>query len=335
MKKQKNLPIYDIVIDENEMSDQGVRFISIVDKPAIEIKGMAFNEIEETCNCGCHDKDHNFANYSEGKLPHPIFMVDNLIGGVFKLWDKNESYDAYSHPNCNCFIDNKGDWNVVDEVDLNGNVYPCDICLAKQALWDSSGRKQQFVNLLGRSKIKKAVKKFSMDNFEFEFSAIEDKQIIAGPALIPDINIYRKDDDGEYYVKFSKATIQSMVNKFNKGNNSKSINFQHSEQMVNAFIQQNWIVEDKLYDKSKMYGFDLPIGTWFVEVKIEDKQFWNDIVKGMDIKSFSVEGLMGQRLIKRASLEQIIDDLDENEVNEILEMFKDIVGSGTQGILFN
>ena len=34
---------------------------------------------------------------------------------------------------------------------------------------------------------------------------------------------------------------------------------------------------------------------------------------------------MGQRLIKRASLEQIIDDLDENGVNEILEMFKDIV----------
>jgi hypothetical protein len=67
--------------------------------------------------------------------------------------------------------------------------------------------------------------------------------------------------------------------------------------MVPAFIKGSWIIEDETNDKSKMYGYtDLPVGTWFIEVKIEDKEFWNKEVKLKNRSGFSIEGLTGIKL---------------------------------------
>ena len=42
-------------------------------------------------------------------------------------------------------------------------------------------------------------------------------------------------------------------------------------------------------DKSKLYGFDLPDGTWFVKMKIENEQMWEKIKQG-ELKGLSIEG---------------------------------------------
>jgi uncharacterized phage infection (PIP) family protein YhgE len=42
-------------------------------------------------------------------------------------------------------------------------------------------------------------------------------------------------------------------------------------------------------DKSKLYGFDLPNGTWFVKMKIDNQELWQDI-KSKKIKGLSIEG---------------------------------------------
>jgi hypothetical protein len=42
-------------------------------------------------------------------------------------------------------------------------------------------------------------------------------------------------------------------------------------------------------DKSKLYGFDLPNGTWFVKMKIDNEELWQDI-KSKKIKGLSIEG---------------------------------------------
>lgn len=137
------------------------------------------------------------------------------------------------------------------------------------------------------------------DNVEpqyFKFN--DDKQIIAGAALIPDLKIYRYDIDlGEYYVVFEKETIEKMVDKFNKTQKEYKINLEHTDKLVPAFIKGSWIIEDMTNDKSRMYGFtDLPVGTWFIEVKIEDKEFWNKEVRGKNRTGFSIEGIMGLTL---------------------------------------
>ena len=141
------------------------------------------------------------------------------------------------------------------------------------------------------------------------FKAQKDKQLLYGPFLIPNMLIYRRDDiNGEYYVRFSKEEIEKIATKFNEDLNNKNINFQHTDEMVDAFVAQNWIIEGE-GDKSKGLGFDLPEGTWFGAVKVKDVDFWNEKVKGEEVRGFSVEILADLELKlknKEESMEKMI-----------------------------
>lgn len=120
------------------------------------------------------------------------------------------------------------------------------------------------------------------------FKADKDKQMLYGPFLIPNMLIYRKDDKiGEYNVRFSSEQIGKISSKFNSNDNNKNINFQHTDKMVEAFVDSNWLVGEG--DESKTYGFDLPEGTWFGGVKITDSKFWEENVKSNIVNGFSVE----------------------------------------------
>ena len=154
------------------------------------------------------------------------------------------------------------------------------------------------------------------------FKEVGDKQIIVGPALIPNMRIYREDEKfGQYYVVFSAETIAKMVEKFNKYGSNRKINIDHSNMMVDAFIIEDWIVEDAVYDKSRKYGIEVPVGTYMIMVKIEDKSFWESEVKGNGKFGFSIEGLLGQQLVS-LSREATIDDLDLNDLLDIFQMSK-------------
>lgn len=156
------------------------------------------------------------------------------------------------------------------------------------------------------------------------FKEVGDKQVIIGPALIPNMKIYREDEKyGQYYVVFSEETIAKMVEKFNKYGSNRKINIDHSNQMVDAFIMEDWIIEDTYYDKSRKYGIEAPIGTYMMMVKIEDTDFWNEEVKGNQKFGFSIEGLLGQQLVSLAKQEEAtIDDLTEEDLFQIFsELF--------------
>lgn len=72
-------------------------------------------------------------------------------------------------------------------------------------------------------------KSIKMNNF----SKVDDRQLLVGPMLIPDKPIYRNDEeDGEHYIQFSGDTIRKTVPKFNRNNNAKSINDDHTNKMV-------------------------------------------------------------------------------------------------------
>ena len=162
------------------------------------------------------------------------------------------------------------------------------------------------------------------DQREFKFAAKKDQQIIVGPAMIPNKKIYRYDEETgeEYYVVFTADMIRKIANKFNRGNNNTAVNVDHSNRMVDAFIQESWIVEDAVYDKSKYYGFNLPVGSWFISMKIEDAEFWKNEVVDMGKYSFSIEGLLGHKLVTmraQPTLEQIIDSLTDEEILDIAE----------------
>ena len=116
-----------------------------------------------------------------------------------------------------------------------------------------------------------------------------EKRIITGPALIPDIEIVRQDDDGEVFnIKYSKEQIEEIAVKFAKLKNQRDINKDHKNEVSGIYIVENWLVGKN--DKSKDLGFDLPEGTWMVSMKVENDELW-DTIKSGKVKGFSIEGL--------------------------------------------
>lgn len=186
------------------------------------------------------------------------------------------------------------------------------------------------------------------DSNSLSFKEVEDKQIIIGPAMIPNMKIYREDDKfGQYYVVFTEETIKKLVEKFNRNGSNKKINIDHTNNMVDGFIIEDWIVEDVVYDKSRKYGFEVPVGTYMIMVKIDDKEFWKTEVKENGKYGFSIEGLLSQQLIslrKQFMKDVDIDDLTEDDFKELwlyidTEMKKwrksNIKSSNVNKILYN
>ena len=188
---------------------------------------------------------------------------------------------------------------------------------------DSEKTGIRFVSLVDEPAILMKGQMFSKEGINnYAFKANEDKQVIIGPALIPNLKILRQDEDGsKYYVVFTKEVIEKMVKKFNAGDNNRSINVDHSNTMVKAFIYQNWIVNDAMYGEAKSYGFNVPEGTWMVVLQIEDKKFWDSEVKDLGKFGMSVEGIMGQSPLAM-SINDYIDSLTYEEAFELLDSAK-------------
>ena len=119
----------------------------------------------------------------------------------------------------------------------------------------------------------------------------EEKREVVGAVLIPDKLIYRYSKEiGEYYVRFSKEVIESLVYKMSKDNVFNMFNIEHNKESVgNVFVTEQWIKESE-EDKSSKYSklSDLAVGTLFMKCKIDNDEVWNEIKDG-ELKGFSVE----------------------------------------------
>ena len=137
---------------------------------------------------------------------------------------------------------------------------------------------------------------------------IEDKEnekfMILGPALVPDKNIYRNYDGNEFYVSFSAECIEKLSYKFMKTcYGDGCFTKDHESFAQGCSLAESWIKTSE-NDKSVDYGFDCPIGTWFVAAKIDSIDLWESIKKG-ERKGFSIESWV--------DLEEIIENKDKKE----------------------
>lgn len=136
----------------------------------------------------------------------------------------------------------------------------------------------------------------------------KDQQILIGPALVPDKPIYRNDEHGEYYISFDTSSIKQIAADYLK-NLEVSIDHEHS---INATVLESWIKESE-NDKSVDYGFDLPVGTWFVKIHIDNEEVWQDIKNNK--YGFSIE--LNAMLFNKTN-EVIVDkDAMDNEIKAL------------------
>jgi hypothetical protein len=148
-----------------------------------------------------------------------------------------------------------------------------------------------------------------------------DKQILMGAALIPDKPIYRNMGGEEFYIYFSKDTVAKAAEMFFKKHNQNNATLEHDVELEGMTVFESWIVEDPKMDKSAKYGLDVPVGTWMVSMKVDDKNIWNDYVKNNKIFGFSIEGQFANKLMSESYDQQLSDqalDLALNNVKEIL-----------------
>ena len=153
------------------------------------------------------------------------------------------------------------------------------------------------------------------------FSVIdEEKKIIVGAAMVPNRMIHRYDDLGNlYYVFFSKESIKKMADKFLKEKRTDQTSIEHNGLKLGSqkvFITESWVSEDPVYDKSRKFGFDLPVGTWYVSMKVNDDKVWK-LIKDKALTGYSVEGLFAEKSVFSKEDEQI------NQITKLLKSIKD------------
>jgi hypothetical protein len=172
------------------------------------------------------------------------------------------------------------------------------------------------ISLVSTPAIEEEFLLFSNDLLKFQTKDVE-KKIITGPAMIPNIQIPRKDDEGGlYWGFFSEDTIEKAAQLFfKKGSNTNLTNLEHEFEVDGVNFFESWIIEDPNIDKSKALGFNYPKGTWMVSAKIDNEIVWNNYIKTGLIKGFSVEVKANETEVEILSQ---INDLLESDIT--LEM---------------
>jgi hypothetical protein len=144
----------------------------------------------------------------------------------------------------------------------------------------------------------------------------EEKRMVVSPALIPNKQIFRYDPntDSDYYVYFSPETVRKASELYLKHNNHHKATHEHNERVSGVLTVESWIIEDTKTDKSTLYGFSLPKGTWMVKMKIENDDLWSKIKSG-ELKGLSIEGYFTNKFEQmqeqEPTTEQILSALNE------------------------
>ena len=119
----------------------------------------------------------------------------------------------------------------------------------------------------------------------------DDEMLVTGPAIIPDMRIYRRDGKrGEYDVFFSKETTKLLSQKYLMESRQSNASIEHEGAIDSTTLVESWLVRDKECDKAKSMGFDVPEGTWMVTMKVTDQKVW-EMLKASGVTGFSIEGM--------------------------------------------
>jgi hypothetical protein len=153
---------------------------------------------------------------------------------------------------------------------------------------------------------------------EVELKEVDaEKRILMGAALIPNKKIYRRNKEEEFYIYFSENTVRQAMELFFINGNQSSATFEHKNAIKGMTVVESWLIEDEKMDKSKLYGFNLPKGTWMISMKVDNDEVWQQ-VKDEKIKGFSIEGYFADKMPDSPR-----QDMSKNEIiNQLKDLLK-------------
>lgn len=309
----KNLPLYKLVITEEEDGAEEVDYVALVEYPAIQRNFIAFNEdfVEPTKGERKDDFLPRCISYvvGEGK------DTDQAVAICNSLWEQHFAGNKVSFDYDDTLSTDRGrklaeqhikDGDIVYIISARSGLTEL-IQTAKElgipesrvyATGSNKGKVEKIKELgIGKhydnnpdviSELGSVGVKF---NLSFTFSVqSEDERIVSGPLMIADMPIYRRDAEGEYYVVFTGEEIKKIVQRFFKKGYQSKVNLEHEKSVEGVFMFESYIV-----DRSKgvlpMKGFEgIADGSWFGSFKVDNEEIWKEVKAGT-FKGFSVEGL--------------------------------------------
>ena len=150
---------------------------------------------------------------------------------------------------------------------------------------------------------------FNQDQFLTLAKLDEEQKTLVGAVLIPNKEIprYDQEKDEKYIVYFTEDTIKQAQELFMSSLRNNNATYEHKVPVEGITVVESWIKEDKKNDKSNSFGFNkLPIGTWFVKMKVNNDEIWNSVKEGK-VRGFSIEGYFTDKLIEASRPKDIID----------------------------
>ena len=160
---------------------------------------------------------------------------------------------------------------------------------------------------------------FGKEKHNLTFAKVdEDKRMLVSPALIPNKQIFRYDPntDSEYYVYFSPETVRQASELYLKHNNHHKATHEHNERVSGVLTVESWIIEDPKMDKSKVYGYNLPKGTWMVKMRVDNDDLWQKVKSG-ELRGLSIEGYFVDKMQKMSERQPTDQEILE-ALNEII-----------------
>lgn len=179
---------------------------------------------------------------------------------------------------------------------------------------DSEELNMSCISLVTDPAVEKDFECFSKNNKPMQFSITNpEKQCITGVAIRADVPIYRySPDKGEYYVRFSKETIEQIVYKYSKQNLWNSVSLEHSGQNIDSAVMVEFYIKSE--NKCPTGFSDVEDGSLMVTYKITDENLWDTVKNSDEINGFSIE-IMADLQPTNEFVENEEDNFFENLMN--------------------
>ena len=126
-----------------------------------------------------------------------------------------------------------------------------------------------------------------------------DKQLITGVVMLADTPIYRRNGDYEYYITYSKETIEKMANKLLRDGFQNAVDLQHDGVLIPGVTMTELYIKDSSKGINPNFFEDIPDGSLIATFYIEDEELWEEIKNGDKLNGFSLEGFFTIEKIKQ------------------------------------
>jgi hypothetical protein len=187
---------------------------------------------------------------------------------------------------------------------------------------ESSDLEVDYVALVDKPAIEKNFLAFNEHEQKMAFAIQDDEQIITGALMLADKPIYRNDENGEYYVVFTKDTIKKIAQKFFTKGYQSNVNLMHDsgQRLDGLTMFESWITDEKRGIQA-MKGFeDVPEGSWFGSFKVNNPDVWQMVKEGK-VKGFSVEGLFQMKPSEKQDINKVAENM-WSQIQDILSQVK-------------